>query len=78
MLPEAKISAIVFGSPRVGDVNFANSIDKLAAIKGNSFKHIVNAKDSVPHLPPRALTNHLPGYWHPSGEIWIKNVSEDY
>ncbi|UZJ56145.1 hypothetical protein CBS101457_005465 [Exobasidium rhododendri] len=71
-LPQAKVSAIVFGCPRVGDVNFANSVDKLAASKGNSYTHIVNAKDMVPHLPPRALSRNLPGYWRPSGEIWIK------
>lgn len=74
-LPNAKVSAVLFGSPRVGDVNFANSIDRLASIKGNSFVHIVNQKDSVPHLPPRAITRYLPGYWHPSGEIWITKVS---
>jgi predicted lipase len=69
-LPNVKVSAILFGSPRVGNAAFANSVDRLAARKGSgTFQYVVNGKDSVPLLPPRAL-----GYRRPSGEIWIAKV----
>lgn len=52
-----------FGCPRIGNVQFANSIDN--NLKGRYF-YIVNGQDWVPHQPPRDL-----GYQHASGQIWI-------
>lgn len=73
-LPDARVSAVVYGPPRVGDVPFANSIDRLA--RGHPFTYVVNGRDDVPHLPPRAPIRKLPGYWHSSGQIWINPVRE--
>jgi len=62
--------AIVFGLPRVGNVHWANSVDKL--MKGQ-FYYVFNGNDIVGHVPPRSF-----GYQHPSGQIWINPSSSSH
>lgn len=59
--------AIVFGLPRVGNTQWADSVDKL--IKGKFF-YVLNGNDITSHVPPRDF-----GYQHPSGQIWINPAS---
>lgn len=56
-------SAFLFAPPRVGNVEFANSVDRV--FQGRYY-YVVNGNDPIPHLPPR-----IQGYQHPSGQIWI-------
>lgn len=54
---------VVFGHPRIGNQEWADSLDTYAEGK---FFYVVNGNDIVPHLPPREF-----GYQQPSGQIWI-------
>jgi len=54
----------LFGLPRVGNIPFANSVDK--HLKGKLL-YTVNGGDLVTRVPPRKF-----GFQHPSGQIWIK------
>ena len=54
---------MVFGLPRSGNQEWADSIDD--ALRGR-FYYAVNGVDLVPRAPPREL-----GFQHPSGQIWI-------
>ncbi|KIK67315.1 hypothetical protein GYMLUDRAFT_238620 [Collybiopsis luxurians FD-317 M1] len=56
------VSAITYGTPRVGNPAFAGLIDQHVP----SFKHINNEDDLIPIVPGRFL-----GYAHPAGEIHI-------
>ncbi|KAJ3844688.1 Alpha/Beta hydrolase protein [Lentinula raphanica] len=56
------ISAVTYGTPRVGNPAFASLIDQHVP----AFKHINNEKDLIPIVPGRFL-----GYAHPAGEIHI-------
>ncbi|KAF5393295.1 hypothetical protein D9757_000668 [Collybiopsis confluens] len=56
------VSAVTYGTPRVGNPAFASLIDQ--HIPG--FKHINNEDDLIPIVPGRFL-----GYAHPAGEIHI-------
>ncbi|KAJ3934022.1 MAG: Alpha/Beta hydrolase protein [Lentinula lateritia] len=58
----SNISAVTYGTPRVGNPAFASLIDQHVP----SFKHINNEKDLIPIVPGRFL-----GYAHPAGEIHI-------
>lgn len=54
-----------FGSPRVGNPEFAANYDKL-------FPHqyrVVNFKDIIPHLAPMDTVGLL--YYHVATEIWL-------
>ncbi|WFD26520.1 hypothetical protein MNAN1_001503 [Malassezia nana] len=62
--------AIVFGLPRVGNVHWANSVDKL--MKGR-FYYVFNGNDITGRVPPRVF-----GYQHPSGQIWINPASSSH
>lgn len=62
--------AILFGLPRVGNVHWANSVDKL--MKGQLY-YVFNGEDIVGRVPPRAF-----GYQHPSGQIWINPASSSH
>ncbi|CCU99573.1 unnamed protein product [Malassezia sympodialis ATCC 42132] len=55
--------SLVFGLPRVGNPEFADSVDKKI---GGKFYYAVNGGDWVPHVPFREWN-----YQHPSGQIWI-------
>ncbi|KAJ4483309.1 Alpha/Beta hydrolase protein [Lentinula aciculospora] len=58
----ANISAVTYGTPRVGNSAFASLIDQHVP----NFKRINNEKDLIPIVPGRFL-----GYAHPAGEIHI-------
>ncbi|WFD01354.1 hypothetical protein MOBT1_000016 [Malassezia obtusa] len=63
-MSSAKIhKVVVFGLPRIGNQQWANSVDK--QLKG-TFYYVVNGDDLVSRLPPREL-----GYQQPSGQIYI-------
>lgn len=55
--------SLVFGLPRVGNPEFADSVDKKI---GGKFYYGTNGGDWVPHVPFREWN-----YQHPSGQIWI-------
>ncbi|KAJ3802954.1 alpha/beta-hydrolase, partial [Lentinula aff. detonsa] len=58
----SNVSAMTYGTPRVGNPAFASLIDQHVP----GFKHINNEKDLIPIVPGRFL-----GYAHPAGEIHI-------
>ena len=62
--------SVVFGFPRVGNVQWANTIDE--QMKGKFF-YVENGNDIVPHIPPRVL-----GFHFPSGQIWIKKANSTH
>ena len=53
----------LFGLPRLGNPTFASFVDQKI---GDKFHSIINGRDWVPTVPPRAL-----GYQHPSDYVWI-------
>jgi hypothetical protein len=55
------VKMIGFGTPRVGNPNFANYVDQHCDVT-----RINNMKDPVPIVPPQIL-----GFRHPSGEVHI-------
>ncbi|PPQ76610.1 LOW QUALITY PROTEIN: hypothetical protein CVT26_012749 [Gymnopilus dilepis] len=57
---------IGYGTPRVGNQDFANYVDAHL-----SFTHINNKEDPVPILPGRFL-----GFHHPSGEVHIMDNNQ--
>lgn len=63
------VENIGFGSPRVGNENWANFVDRTL---GNSQVHVVSHDDIVAQLPPAFLTD----YHHAKNEIWIDHDSE--
>ncbi|WFD21348.1 hypothetical protein MCAP1_003610 [Malassezia caprae] len=58
---------LTFGQPRVGNVAFANDLDKL--FKGK-FYYTINGADPVARVGPRILD-----FQHASGQIWINPAS---
>lgn len=60
---------LTFGQPRVGNVQFADDIDKL--FKGKLY-YTINGDDLVARLGLRIF-----GYQHPSGQIWINPANSD-
>lgn len=66
---DIKIQQVGFGSPRVGDDQWANLV---GTVLGNNQVHITNYRDAVPHLPIHAL-----GYQQPNNEIWIDQDAEE-
>jgi len=68
--PPSSMFSITLGSPRVGEINFANATDK---IFGASFR-MVNQDDIVPHLPPHVI---LP-FHHITTEVWFSNTTYQY
>ncbi|KAL7751627.1 hypothetical protein RI367_003093 [Sorochytrium milnesiophthora] len=58
-LPTATTKLITIGSPRVGNVYFANMVDGL----GIEVNRMTHENDLVPHAPPQSF-----GYQHVSGE----------
>lgn len=54
----------MFGPPRVGNVEFANSVDRVFK---DRYYYVANGDDIVVHVPPREF-----GYQHPSGQIWVE------
>jgi predicted lipase len=61
-----KVETILFGSPRVGNQQFANLVDEILPNQ----KHIINQRDPVPHLPFQSF-----GFRQASGEVWIQSSS---
>ncbi|KIK63522.1 hypothetical protein GYMLUDRAFT_57220 [Collybiopsis luxurians FD-317 M1] len=61
-IPSATISAMTYGTPRVGNPAWASLVDS----SNVNFKRIDNMKDLIPIVPGRSL-----GYQHPAGEIHI-------
>ncbi|WFD27638.1 hypothetical protein MNAN1_002639 [Malassezia nana] len=61
--------SLVFGLPRVGNPEFADSVDKQI---GGKFYYAVNGGDWVPHVPFRDWN-----YQHPSGQVWINPANSD-
>ena len=57
--------AYLYGLPRVGNLEFANSVDK--HLKGKLL-YTINGNDLISRVPPRSF-----GFQHPSGQIWIKH-----
>ena len=68
-IPEAKVTYVGFGLPRVGNQAFADYVDAHDSI--TSVTHISNKEDPVPIVPGRSL-----GFHHPSGEIHIQDSGE--
>ncbi|KIY53141.1 alpha/beta-hydrolase [Fistulina hepatica ATCC 64428] len=66
-IPSASITVRTYGTPRVGNSDFADLIDS----KTPDFTRINNEHDLIPILPPQSW-----GYEHPEGEIHIVNSSE--
>jgi hypothetical protein len=66
-IPDAKIISRTYGTPRVGNPQWADYFDTL----GIDFKRINNKKDIVPIVPGRGL-----GFSHPTGEVHILNAGE--
>ena len=64
--------ALMFGPPRVGNPEYANTVDHVF-LKGNRFLYAANFDDIVVHVPPRIL-----GYQHPSGQIWINPANSTH
>jgi predicted lipase len=54
------VKVITFGSPRIGNREFENWVDKI--IPGNL--RIVNQNDIVPNLPSRLFFKHTPNMLH--------------
>ena len=65
LYPNVTVSARLFGSPRIGDPDYANYADKTL---GNRTLNMINEDDMVPHLPPKLFH-----YKHSSGEIWRRD-----
>ncbi|KAJ3795888.1 Alpha/Beta hydrolase protein [Lentinula aff. detonsa] len=61
-IPSASISAMTYGTPRVGNREWAALVDASDV----NFKRIDNKQDLIPIVPPRFL-----GFGHPMGEIHI-------
>ncbi|KAG7446215.1 alpha/beta-hydrolase [Guyanagaster necrorhizus] len=61
-IPSASINVVTYGTPRVGNLAFAELIDS----ETPNFKRINNKHDLIPILPGRGL-----GYVHPETEIHI-------
>ena len=57
--------AFVFGPTRVGNPQYANTVDHVF-LNGHRFLYAANFDDIVVHVPPRVL-----GFQHPNGQIWI-------
>ncbi|KAM5534497.1 hypothetical protein V8D89_011829 [Ganoderma adspersum] len=68
-IPEAKVTYVGYGLPRVGNQAFADYVDAHDSI--TSVTHINNQQDPIPILPGRFL-----GFHHPSGEIHIQDSGE--
>ena len=68
-IPEAKVTYVGFGLPRVGNQAFADYVDAHDSI--TSVTHVSNKEDPVPIVPGRSL-----GFHHPSGEIHIQDSGE--
>ncbi|MBK8101073.1 MAG: lipase family protein [Planctomycetes bacterium] len=51
--PQREVALVTFGSPRVGDGEFARQVDQLLG-KGTSLR-FVNGRDLVTRVPPRSL-----------------------
>ena len=62
-LEDGLFKSYLFGLPRVGNPIFANFVDRKI---GDKLHWVVNGRDWVPTVPPRAL-----GYQHPSNYVWI-------
>ncbi|KAF9072868.1 alpha/beta-hydrolase [Rhodocollybia butyracea] len=65
-IPSASISAMTYGTPRVGNPAWAALVDA----SNVNFKRIDNELDIIPIVPGRFL-----GYQHPAGEIHIVSSS---
>ncbi len=68
-IPDAQVTYVGYGLPRVGNQALADYVDAHDAI--TSVTHINNKKDWVPIIPGRFL-----GFHHPSGEIHIQDSGE--
>ncbi|KAJ3417385.1 hypothetical protein HDV05_004850 [Chytridiales sp. JEL 0842] len=64
LFPACQISLTSFGSPRLGNFEFARWID--ADIKFKSVTRFVHSRDSFPHIPSSTL-----GYRHFGTEYWL-------
>lgn len=62
-LDQGIYKSYLFGLPRVGNQVFADYVDHRF---GHKLHWVVNGRDWVPRVPPRAL-----GYQHPSNYVWI-------
>jgi predicted lipase len=63
--PNTEVRVVTYGMPRVGNQEFASTVDALLA---HSVKHIGNKRDPVPIVPAISL-----GYNQVSGEIHIED-----
>ncbi|PIL24821.1 hypothetical protein GSI_12707 [Ganoderma sinense ZZ0214-1] len=68
-IPDAKVTYVGYGLPRVGNQAFADYVDAHDSI--TSVTHINNMEDPIPILPGRLL-----GFDHPAGEIHIQDSGE--
>ncbi|KAJ4475797.1 Alpha/Beta hydrolase protein [Lentinula aciculospora] len=66
-IPSANISAMTYGTPRVGNPAWAALVDASDV----NFKRIDNMQDLIPIVPGRTL-----GYEHPAGEIHILSAGD--
>jgi len=61
-LPHKKIMLTTFGQPRIGNLAYADMVNRLSNLDSIRFVH---AGDPVPHGPPLAF-----GYYHHDAEVW--------
>ncbi|KAJ3762598.1 Alpha/Beta hydrolase protein [Lentinula raphanica] len=66
-IPSASISAMTYGTPRVGNPAWAALVDS----SNVNFKRIDNKQDLIPIVPGRFL-----GFEHPAGEIHILGAGD--
>jgi hypothetical protein len=73
--PLLNITVITFGSPRVGNLDYAVLFDTLV----NATWRTTHYRDIVPHLPPR-MTSGPVQFWHVAQETWytVENSTEYY
>mmetsp|Transcript_31046 Transcript_31046/g.62099 ORF Transcript_31046/g.62099 Transcript_31046/m.62099 type:complete len:312 (+) Transcript_31046:16-951(+) len=70
--PELSLRTVTtFGSPRVGDTNFAAFHSQLGVTPKNT--RVTHYYDVVPHIPEEAL-----GFHHVSTEVWYDEPSTSY
>ena len=64
-----KVHLITFGQPRVGDISYAQVIERNVAYR----YRVVHEYDLVPHIPPQISGHLLDTPFHHRYEVWYDN-----
>jgi predicted lipase len=62
LFPSEDLSLIVFGTPRVGNRQFAEALSSQVP----RIRRVIEANDVVPHIPGRCM-----GYYHAGSEVYV-------